>query len=228
MTLESADPRQNVEEHVRLEKLLAGLFSRFINLPPGEVDREILEAQRLVCECLDFDLSALWQWAPDGPPALTMTHVYRPLEGPPIPEAMDGRQHFPWCLHEITAGRSVVLADVEKAPPEAARDLEGWRHFGLKSVHTLPLLAVGGAAIGALNFNTIREQRDWPDALVQRLRLVAHVFSNALVQARLDQALEDRLRFETLISDLSARMVAASSSEVDQEIERALEPRSAP
>jgi PAS domain S-box-containing protein len=195
----SADPFEN---RLEFETLISDLSSRFINLPPSEVDHEIEDAQRRVCECLDLDLSALWQWSAQGPPSLTMTHVYRSLEGPPIPVGtMDARESFPWCLDELVAGRIIAVADVEKAPSEAARDQEAWRHFNLKSVLTLPLSAGGGSPIGALNFNSIRAQRDWPDVLVNRLQLVAQIFANALARRRADHALREseevgRLTFE--------------------------------
>jgi hypothetical protein len=41
--------------------LIADISSKFVNLPPAEVDREILEAQHRICTLLDIDLSALWQ-----------------------------------------------------------------------------------------------------------------------------------------------------------------------
>jgi PAS domain S-box-containing protein len=47
-----------------------------------------------------------------------------------------------------------------------------------------------------LAFNTLQAERDWPDALVKRLQLVAHVFANALVRRRHElnlQQSEERL-----------------------------------
>jgi GAF domain-containing protein len=44
---------------------------------------------------------------------------------------------------------------------------------------------VGGEPpVGALGFNALRVARDWPDALVKRLQLVAQVFTNALARRR--------------------------------------------
>ena len=51
---------------------------------------------------------------------------------------------------------------------------------------------MGGASpVGALGFNTTRAERDWPDALVKRLQLVAQVFANALARKRADEALRE-------------------------------------
>ena len=41
---------------LEFETLISDLSSRFINLPAGEVDREIEDAQRRVCELLGVDL----------------------------------------------------------------------------------------------------------------------------------------------------------------------------
>jgi two-component system, LuxR family, sensor kinase FixL len=40
-------------------------------------------------------------------------------------------------------------------------------------------------------FNTTRSERDWPDALVKRLQLVAQIFANALARKRADQDLRE-------------------------------------
>ncbi|MEJ2581874.1 MAG: PAS domain-containing protein, partial [Acidobacteriota bacterium] len=55
----------------------------------------------------------------------------------------------------------------------------------------LPLTVGGGPPIGALAFNTLRAEHDWPDILVQRLQLVAHVFSNALIRKRHELSLQE-------------------------------------
>jgi formate hydrogenlyase transcriptional activator len=180
-----------LESLLAFETLISDLSSKFINLPPGEVDRAIEDTLRRVGEFLDIDLSALWQWWAEGPANLAMTHIYRPLGGPQIPERMDAREYFPWCLDQALGGRVVSLARVEEALPEAARDVEVWHHYGVKSALTFPLSAGGGPVIGALNFSSMRRERDWPDALVKRLQLVAQVVANALARKRADEALRE-------------------------------------
>jgi hypothetical protein len=100
MTPEDSNLCGELESRLRFETLIADLSSKFINLPAGEVDREIEEAQRRVCECLGLDLSALWQWTSGSSRYFTMTHLYRPLGGPPPPERVDAEEMFPWCLQQ--------------------------------------------------------------------------------------------------------------------------------
>jgi PAS domain S-box-containing protein len=181
----------DLQERLRFETLLADLSSKFVNLPPAELDREIEDAQRRVCECLDLDLSALWQWSVEDPNDLRMTHLYRPLGGPPVPETMDAQEFFPWCLQEVLAGRTIALSSLDEAPEAAAKDCEVWRHFGIKSVLTFPLAAGGGPVFGALGFNSQRDEHAWPDEIVQRLGLVAQIFANALERKRSDALLRE-------------------------------------
>ena len=88
---------------LEFETLIADLSSRFVNLPPGEVDREIEDALRRVCELLGIDLAVLWQWSTATPDLLAPTHAYRALEGPQPPEPLRQEQ-FPWVA-AADAGR---------------------------------------------------------------------------------------------------------------------------
>lgn len=191
MTLDDTELRSELKARLRFETLIADLSSKFVNVSAGEVDREIEDAQRQVCECLGLDLSTLWQWTADAPRYFTMTHIYRPLGGPPLPERIDAQELFPWSLQQLVAGRVMAISSPEMLPPEAARDQELWRHYGIKSGLSFPLSAGGGKLTGALSLHTVRETRSWPEEVVKRLRLVAQIFANALVRKQSDQALRE-------------------------------------
>jgi PAS domain S-box-containing protein len=91
----------------------------------------------------------------------------------------------------MLAGRTIAVRKMEELPPEAARDREVYGHFGIKSVVAVPLSVGGKSPVGILGFNTTRAEREWPDALVNRLQLVAQIFTNALARKRADQALRE-------------------------------------
>jgi PAS domain S-box-containing protein len=179
--------------------LIADISSKFVNLPPGEVDREIVDAQRRIFEVLDLDVSGFWQWSADALGFFRLTHYSRAGEGPQIPERMNSQEYFPWYQQQVLAGRTIAVRSMTELPPEAARDRETFRQFGFKSNLTIPLAVGGEPPIGALGFNTTRVERDWPDALVKRLQLVAEIFASALARQRADQALrESEARFRTI------------------------------
>ena len=125
--------------------LLTDISWRFTGLAPGDVDREILDAQRKICDALGLDLSALWQWLPENQGLITITHLYRRLEGPPVPDLIK------------LAGKVVVLSSPAELPAEAVRDRESIEYFGLKSIANFPLWVGTGPSFGLVSFHSMRE-----------------------------------------------------------------------
>jgi PAS domain S-box-containing protein len=190
MTPEAANPRQAFEEHATFETLLAEFSSRFINLPPGEVDREIEDALRRVCEFVGVDLAVLWQWSGAAPGFVIPTHTYCVEEDLRPSEPMR-EDDYPWAVQQVLAGRTFAISSLEDYPAEAAVDRQTLQRYGVKSGVCLPLMVGGEPPVGALGLNVMHEERDWPDVLVKRLQLVAQVFANALARRRADQALRE-------------------------------------
>ena len=57
---------------------------------------------------------------------------------------------------------------------------------------------------GCISFQTTRERRDWPEALVNRLKLFTQVFASALTRQRAEKSLHD--------SELRLRLAADSAN----------------
>ncbi|MFY9705394.1 MAG: sigma 54-interacting transcriptional regulator, partial [Desulfobacterales bacterium] len=150
-------------------------------------------AQRRVCEFLNLDLAAIWQWSDEAPGSFTLTHLYRVQESPQLPEKIT-QEHFPWYMQQMLAGQIVGFSSLGELPAEAARDRESCRLFGVKSNLTLPLTVGGRLPVGILGLNTTRAERNWPDALLKRLQLIAQIFANALERKRMEGKLRERLR----------------------------------
>ena len=197
---EMASYKQNMEERIRFDMLLSDISAHFINLPSEQVDNEIMDVQRQVCKLLGLDLCTLWQWSDDDPETYILTHYYRPLGGPPVPEKMRAIDFFPWSQQRIREGRRATVSSMDNLPPEAARDKESWRHYGIKATVTIPLQLSGEQVIGAISFNDMQSERTWSETILQRLHLVATIFANAIARKFKDQDLreaERRLRMAT-------------------------------
>lgn len=197
----SAVSRKQAEENViirrRIESLMADISSRFISLPVDQIDAEIEGAQGRICECLEVDVSALWQWSDDSPHYLTVTHLHSPPEGPERPKCIDAKQAFPWQLEKVLRGEMLEVI-TDHMPPEAAGDQEMRRHFGIESSLVIPLSAGEGPVIGILSFDSLQKGRSWPQAIQQRLLLVAQIFANALTRKRAELQLRESQRRLTL------------------------------
>jgi PAS domain S-box-containing protein len=169
--------------------LLAEISSKFVNLPPNEVDHEIIQAQRRICQFLDLDLSVLWQ-VQEGSGDFIATHAYQRQEST-AQSPLFRQEDFPWVRGEMVAGRTVMFTSAAEMPVEAAKDRESVSRFGIRSTLTIPLSVGGEQPLGVLSFNAMREERAWPNALVKRLQMVAQIFANTLARKRADQALRE-------------------------------------
>ena len=52
----------------------------------------------------------------------------------------------------------------------------------------------GGPLIGVLSFEDLRVERSWPEAILNRLNMVAQIFANALARKRSDLRLREQLK----------------------------------
>jgi formate hydrogenlyase transcriptional activator len=178
----------NLESRLEFETLLADLSSRFIDLAPGDVDREIEDALRRVCELLGIDLAVLWQWSSAATGAIVPTHAWC-AQGSLRPSEPMREEHYPWTVEQVRAGRKFAISSPEEMPAEAAVDRETCRRFGIKSAVCIPLAVGSRLPMGALGFNALGAPRVWPDALLNRLQLIAQIFANALARRLADEAI---------------------------------------
>lgn len=178
------------EQRLHFETLIADLSLKFVNLPADEVDREIMEAERRICALLGLDFAVVWQVSDEAPGFFTLTHFFSAQGGPQPPERMRQEQ-YPWAREQLLAGRTIKVASLDDLPPEAARDRETLRQLGIKSNLALPLSVGGEPPVGLLGLGSTVAERDWPDALVKRLQLVAQVFTHALARKQAGRALRE-------------------------------------
>jgi formate hydrogenlyase transcriptional activator len=175
---------ESLSEQLAFETLLAEVSAMFINLPANQVDGKIEEAQKQICEALDLDRSALGQVQGDR---YTVTHWWtRKGFETTLPIAP---QELPWLARMLLDGREVSFVRIDDLPQEAEKDKEALRRHGQKSNVTFPLSA-GGKVIGAVAFASLRKEREWTATLLERLRLVAEVFANALERKRASEELQ--------------------------------------
>jgi FixJ family two-component response regulator/signal transduction histidine kinase len=203
----------------RFERLLAQLSARFINLPASQIDAAITDALRQIVILLDVDRSQLIRFAPD-PGSAFVTHSWA-VDGVAVVSPQPLAQRFPWMLRRLMSGEGVALARIEDLPKEAEVDKTSFRQVNVKSNLTMPML-VGGRVEGAITFGCLRRARAWPPELVERVRVLADVFANALAHKRAQEALDEAIRFEHLVSDTLAALLTAGRTEQDRVIENGL------
>src|SRR5262249_55029433 len=175
-------------EGLRFESLIIDLAAGFINLDPARVDHAIEDCLRRIVEALDLDRSTLWQRSGEDQ---VVTHSWASPGLDPFPKLW-GRDQLPWCFGQVMSGASIVFSRIDDLPAEAAIDKAVLRRFGPTSNASFPLM-VGDQVLGVLAFGSMRAERAWPPAVLDRLRSVAHMVAGVLARRHADQQLNGAL-----------------------------------
>jgi signal transduction histidine kinase/integral membrane sensor domain MASE1 len=202
-----------LEERLRFETLLSELTAGLIHVPASGIDSALEAGLRDVVTFLVVDRGNLDEYL-DGGLETRIAWASPGLEEPP--RVMEADQ-FPWAAERLRRGEVVRFSRVDELPEEAAVDRASYQRSGTRSKVSLPLQA-GGRVLGALSFGSVRRERTWPGELVERLRLLSEAFASALERKRMDLSLAERLRFEKLLSNLTAAFRDVSVIDFDREI----------
>jgi len=210
--------RALLEERLRFETLLSELSAGLIHIPATDIDAALERGLRQVVEFLGADRGNLDEFA-DGEVGVRISFALPSVEA--LPRVMENVAEFPWTAKKLQRGDIIRFSRGDELPEEAAIDRASYERLGTRSHVSLPLRA-GGPMLGVLSFDAVRDERAWPDELVERLRLLSVAFAGALERKRMEVSLADRLRFEQLLSSLAAAFGHLSAADFDREVQRGL------
>ncbi len=188
MNKPSNDRPSDCEDGLGFEMLLTELSALFVRVTLASIDDEIVDAQRQIVQALDLDRCVLGQL--EGSNNFVVTHSwYLPGLSPSVELAV---KDLPWMASAIARGETVCVASANDLPEEANPEKEVACQLGLRSNAVFPI-NVGGKVIGAMSFGTMHREREWPDAIVNRLRLFVEMIGGAIARTRAEQATEKAL-----------------------------------
>ena len=211
-----------LENRLRFEQLLSDLSARFGNIPSDRVDFEIDYGLRQVLEFFQVDRVGLIRSLPDRS-GHQITHGVYGENVPPVPLGIKlPRSLYPWVFEKLAEKHEVVsFSRLDDLPAEANVDRQTYAEWGIRSALDIPIIT-GGPIVYAIAINSVKSERGWPEELIPRLRLLGEILVNALERKEIRLQIEERLRFESLISDLSAGFVNLPPEEVGPEINKGL------
>ncbi len=201
------------------ETLLLELLGEVVQLPVGEVDRQIEAVLWRVCEVLGLEWAAVWRKSLEDPVSLVPVHYFpgRDSRKEPLPNALGGVKEpgpnppeavaaakvaYPWITAEVQRRNVVVFCGIECLPAEAALDKAALLAAGIRSGVIIPLPAET-EGVSALSFGMTTGERDWHKTLITWLQVLAGIF--AQVAAR--KLCEQQLRVSAAQSRLAEREI---------------------
>jgi transcriptional regulator with GAF, ATPase, and Fis domain len=168
------------------ERLTADISSRFSYLPVDEVPGVIQETLHHIVETLDVDRSTVFELSESGD-IIEVAHFWaRPGVAPLQNVDIEGMR---WYLGTLRRGEIVRIGEIERELPlDATSEKDYARRIGMKSNLSIPV-SIGGRLVCALAVGTFRQSREWPEPLVERVRLIAQIIAAALQRRRHELAL---------------------------------------
>ena len=173
--------RRKIEEslvdRLKFESLLSDLSTTYINLPEERVLANLEEGLGRMGSLLQMDRITLYEFSQDLT-QLSESFTWT-TEGAQAGRAVIEAGQLPWWTERTVRGEVLVTSDVNELPDEAFSEKEYLRKKGIRAVASVPL-EVGGEVFGAMTFASTTRRVVWAEGLVQRLKTLAEIFSNAL------------------------------------------------
>ena len=192
---------RHTELHASFESFLAEFSATFAVVAPDDIERTIGRwldqlAQQLGAErCTVAEFSV-----PDRQPGFLLQWLVGKQPAPFIsPEDA-------WIRDELASGRSILISTLDELPAEAASTRQQLEEMGICSGLWVPIMAEG-SAVGGIGLTVMSHEQEWPEPVIRRCQLVADTIGNALLRRRRAREIEERSRFEALITDFSIRFM---------------------
>ena len=180
-------------DRIAFEKMLSNLSRTFINLPEERVGATMLESLGRMTEFLKLSRITLFDYSQENREFMVaFSWCAKGVENPPV---VIGVNQLPWLCDRLLRGDSILLSDLNSIPEEASVERDYLTRMGAVSVATIPLKA-GDEFFGCISYVSTKRRVLWTEDLVERLKLLAEVFSNARMRQR---ALDARLRHASIV-----------------------------
>lgn len=112
---------------------------------------------------------------------------------------------IPWMIDTILRGEDIVLADIDRLPPEADVDRALLEEQGLLSMLVIPI-TYEGEVQGMIGFDSMRVRRRWTHDEVENLHIIANIFSVIAERVRTQRNIQQS-RTRLIESDIKFKMI---------------------
>lgn len=178
------------------ETLTSQISCQLVNVPPGQMGKEIQKSLSSVREFLGVDRVSIFKV--DGPRTRLYLHHSERVETVSAPPEVLSRARFPWLFEQLEKAGPAVISAFDEGSSKAKAELASFREINLRAVLIFPL-RVENSLVGMLSFAKIQASKVWPEDLLPQINALSQVYANAFARELAHEALtESESRFRVI------------------------------
>lgn len=187
---------------LEFEKIIASISTNFINLANREINQAINQALQKIGEFVKVDRSYVFLFSENG---TRMDNTNEWCAAGITPE-IDNLQElpvsaFPWWMEKLNKFETIHIPCVGNLPPEANTEKQILQSQSTQSVIVVPMV-YNNALIGFLGFDSVKQEKEWPEEHAALLRILGEIIVNALECGRITQELNlQKIHFQQLFEN---------------------------
>ena len=203
----------------KLDKLLFDILIKLNKLSMDDFYGGLDEALRQVVDFLDVDRGVLSEFFDnDSDHEVTLLQNRLGVQRIYLPELSRTVPNF---SRQIKSGRITYFPPEDRINAVWGPERAYIRETGLKAHIGLPI-KVSGDVVGCLIFASYRDGVIWSEEIIEKLRLLADIFGNALGRKKAHLKEQESHRLQELISSISTRFLNLQVTQVDEELNVAM------
>ena len=181
-----------LKRRIDFEVLITRISTRFITLPAEKTDAVVKDALEEIGRFAGVDRSYIFQFSPDGA-RVSNTHEW-------CSEGIDSQiqnmqdmdvKSIPLAMKKLKDFELLHIPRFAALPPQVKAEMAPFRHHDIQSLIIVPMV-LGKSLFGFLGFDSIRQEKIWPEDNIILLKFVGEIFLNALVRKRSDELMRKR------------------------------------
>ncbi|MHA2297180.1 MAG: sensor histidine kinase [Candidatus Hodarchaeales archaeon] len=200
------EKEERLKNSVEIERFLASLSARFINLEPNEHEESINNALKAIGEYFRVEYGYIFLFIDDENEAKTYEWRAEEFDLPLNILSRVPIDYSSWWFEKLGKYETINISSVHDLPPEANEEKKQLLDQGIQSLLAVPLFS-SGKLVGFIGFHSVKSIKKW---LAEELALVgmfAQTFSNTLQQKRIQDMIikqkeELRLFIDILTHDM--------------------------
>jgi PAS domain S-box-containing protein/putative nucleotidyltransferase with HDIG domain len=172
-------------------KLILNLSTNFIILPSDAIDDGIDDVLKVVGEFTGVDRSYIFEFQENGA-TIDNIHEWCAHGVEPLIRKRQGLavNSLPTFLDKIRRFDVINIPDVKTVSGVKTEKSNGFLYEGIRSLVAVPMV-YGCSLMGFLGFDSIREQRIWPEYIISLLKIVGETLANALARKKTEDSLRE-------------------------------------